>query len=98
MNEDTAAFFELQTAKRFVTLVGIVGATLLLDAAIVALYLVTNDRIRFALIAIYISLFAVSVSVLRDAKRPEMFAATAAYAAVLVVFVSGDLGSGSSKS
>jgi hypothetical protein len=62
------------------------------------LYLVTNDRIRFALIAIFISLFAVAVSVLSDARRPEMFAATAAYAAVLVVFVSGDLSSGGPKS
>ncbi|OAL07678.1 hypothetical protein IQ06DRAFT_264843 [Phaeosphaeriaceae sp. SRC1lsM3a] len=96
-NEDVPAYFASRTVKRLVTFVGIIGATLLLEAAIVALYLVTNDRSRFALIAVFISLFAIAVSVLSNARRPEMFAATAAYAAVLVVFVSGDLSSGGPK-
>lgn len=98
LQEDAPAYYASQTVKRLLTFVGIVGATQLLEAAIVTLYLVTNDRIRFALIAIFISLFAVAVSVLSDARRPEMFAATAEYAAVLVVFVSGDLSSGKPKS
>jgi hypothetical protein len=34
--------------------------------------------------------FALSITLLTGASRPEIFAATAAYAAVLVVFVSGD--------
>ena len=37
-------------------------------------------------------LFAVCVGWLANAKRDQTFAATAAYAAVLVVFVSGTLG------
>lgn len=49
------------------------------------------------MIAAFTVLFAVSVGLLTNAKRVEIFAATAAYAAVLVVFVSGDLG-GSAKS
>jgi hypothetical protein len=97
-SEDAPAYYASRTVKRLVTFIGIVGATLLLEAAIVALYLVTNDRIRFALIAVFISLFAVSISVLSNARRPEMFAATAAYAAVLVVFVSGNISSGGTKS
>ena len=83
---------------RTITFIGIIGATLLLEAAIVTLYLVTNDRIRFALIAVFISLFGAAISLLSNARRAEMFAATAAYAAVLVVFVSGDLSSGGPKS
>jgi hypothetical protein len=58
------------------------------------LYLVTNDRIRFVLIAVFTALFAAVVSLFSNARRAEMFAATAAYAAVLVVFVSGNLNSG----
>lgn len=37
-------------------------------------------------------LFATCVGWLTNAKRDQIFAATAAYAAVLVVFVSGTLG------
>jgi len=36
-------------------------------------------------------LFAVAVGWLTNARRDQIFAATAAYAAVLVVFVSGSL-------
>lgn len=39
-------------------------------------------------------LSAAGIGLPSNAKRSEMFAATAAYAAVLVIFVSGDLGRG----
>lgn len=41
--------------------------------------------------------FALTLGLLTNAHRQEVFAATAAYAAVLVVFVSGDLASSSSS-
>lgn len=72
--------------------ISIVMAALLLEGAIVALYLVTNPRIRLGLIALFMVLFALGIGLLSNAKRSEMFAATAAYAAILVVFVSGNLG------
>jgi hypothetical protein len=40
----------------------------------------------------FILLFAVSMRISTTATRDSIFAATAAYAAVLIVFVSGDLG------
>lgn len=40
----------------------------------------------------YTILFASSVTVCTNARRAEISAATAAYAAVLIVFVSGELG------
>lgn len=43
-----------------------------------------------ALIAFFMLLFAGSVQLLTSARRAEVFAATAAYAAVLVVFLSGN--------
>ena len=48
------------------------------------------------MIAGFTVLFAASVGLLTNAKRAEMFASTAAYAAVLVVFVSGDFRDASS--
>ena len=77
--------------QKVVTVLSIIGATLLLEVGIVALYLVRSDRTRFGLIAAFVSLFAAAVSFLSNASRAEMFAATAAYTAVLVVFVSGNL-------
>ena len=46
------------------------------------------------LMAMFMVLFAISVAVLTNAKRAEIFASTAAYAAVLVVFASSPLASG----
>lgn len=40
----------------------------------------------------YTILFAFSVALCTNARRAEVFTATAAYAAVLVVFFSGELG------
>lgn len=42
-------------------------------------------------------LFAICVGWLTNARRDQIFAATAAYAAVLVVFVSGTLGGASNS-
>ncbi|KAH6860512.1 hypothetical protein B0T12DRAFT_454589 [Alternaria alternata] len=61
-------------------------AALLLIGAVVVLYNVTSPNWRLGLIATFTSLFAGSVGLLTNARRAELFAATAAYAAVLVVF------------
>ena len=65
-----------------------------LFGAIYNLYYVTNERGRLGLIAGYTVAFALCVGLLTNARRSEVFGACAAYAAVLVVFVSGNLGSG----
>jgi hypothetical protein len=75
-----------------VALINYAVAAALFIGAIVALYIVTNPKTRLALVGSFIFLFALSVGLLTDARRPEIFAATAAYAAVLVVFISGNLG------
>jgi len=68
-------------------------AAILLIGAIVNLYLVTNDNLRLILIAVYTGFFAATVGLLTSARRAEVYGSTAAYAACLVVFVSGNLGS-----
>ena len=88
-------------------MISVVMAAILLIGAIVSLYfcklrkfrarielivnVVHNPHVRLGLLAFWTVLFSLSVSILSTAKRSEIFASTAAYAAVLVVFVSGDL-------
>ncbi|KAG7284292.1 hypothetical protein NEMBOFW57_010661 [Staphylotrichum longicolle] len=67
-------------------------AAILLLGAIVTLRLLTEENTRLGLIALFTVLFAASVGILTNARRAEIFAATAANAAVLVVFMSSDPG------
>lgn len=68
----------------------------MLFGAMYNLYYVTDEEKRLALIAGYTVAFAVCVGLVTNERRSEVFAACAAYAAVLlVVFVSGNLGSAS---
>ena len=75
-----------------VAIVSTIVAALLLIGAIISLYFVKPPGKRLAMIAGYTVAFSLSVSLFTNAKRAEIFAASAAYAAVLVVFVSGELG------
>ena len=67
---------------------------MLLIGAIVALNYVQSQVWKMALVAIFTVMFAGSVGLLTSARRQEIFATTAAYAVVLVVFVSGKPGVG----
>jgi uncharacterized membrane protein YjjB (DUF3815 family) len=93
---------------RAVAVLSILVAAVLLISSIVTLYIVTNNNIRLGLVCLFTALFAVTVNMMSNARRAELFASTAAsvllgnfwllltnirYAAVLVVFVSGNLGS-----
>lgn len=51
-----------------------------------------RDQKKLGLIAGYTIAFATCIGLATNAKKAEVFAACAAYSAVLVVFVSGDLG------
>ncbi|KAF4853530.1 hypothetical protein CGCSCA4_v002346 [Colletotrichum siamense] len=70
----------------------LIAATLLIGS-ITGLYFAKNDTAKLGLIAFFTAVFALSVGITTNARRAEIFAGTAAYAAVLVVFVSGDLSS-----
>ncbi|KAF2671648.1 hypothetical protein BT63DRAFT_452152 [Microthyrium microscopicum] len=80
-----------------VSVISLLSATILLIGAIVSLYAVVDPKARLGMIGAYTILFATSIALLTNAKRVEVFGATAAYAAVLVVFVSGNLGGGISS-
>jgi hypothetical protein len=49
-------------------------------------------KLRLGLVALFTSLFGVIIGLLTNARRAELFALTAAYTAVLVVYVSTNLG------
>ncbi|MCJ1236228.1 hypothetical protein MMC14_004206 [Varicellaria rhodocarpa] len=75
-----------------IAIINVILAAALLFGAIYNLYYVKSNEKRLSLIAGYTVAFAICVGLLTNARRPEVFAACAAYAAVLVVFVSGNLG------
>ena len=56
----------------------------------------SRPGMKLGLIALFTVLFAAVIPLVTNARRAEVFAACAAYAAVLVVFVSGNLGGGGS--
>lgn len=78
-----------------VTALSVTIASFLLTCPIIVLYFVTNPNARLALVILFILIFALGISVSTSANRDAIFAATAAYSAVLVVFVSGDLANAS---
>ncbi len=65
---------------------------ILLAVAIVSLYFVSNPLVKLGLVVAYTALFTLTVPLLTNARRAEIYGAAAAYAAVLVVFISGNLG------
>jgi hypothetical protein len=80
-----------QRIEVFVWTLNVVLAAAFLFGAIYNLYYVQNDQKRLGLITGYTVVFALCIGLLTSARRFEVFAACAAYAAVLVVFVSGGL-------
>ena len=77
--------------RRTTRIVAVVLASILPVLSIVFLYYVHPTNIRIGLIIVFSTLFSAVVALVSDARNVEVMAATAAYAAVLVVFVSGNL-------
>ncbi|KAF0319230.1 hypothetical protein GQ607_013479 [Colletotrichum asianum] len=88
------ARFNQRSITVTVNLVTLVTAVIFLLGPIIALNFVQKRTPKLVLISVFAILFASNIGLITTAKRAEIFAATAAYAAVLVVFVSnGDLSS-----
>jgi hypothetical protein len=78
--------------KLVVGSINIILAAAMLFGSIYNLYFVNNKQKGLWLITGYTIAFALYIGLLTNARRSEVFGACAAYAAVLVVFVSGNLG------
>ena len=62
--------------------------TALLTLPVILLYVVnTSNGVKVAILLLFVLLFSMALLTMTNAKRHEAFAATAAYAAVLVVFL-----------
>ncbi|KAI1430194.1 hypothetical protein F5Y12DRAFT_6913 [Xylaria sp. FL1777] len=80
----------IRAGDKIVTVV----SCLLITVPIVILNYVTTTALRLVLIIVFTLIFSLALAFMSDAKRKEIFAATAAFVAVQVVFV----GSGGSVS
>lgn len=80
-------YYSERHVSRLVTVVTVIAASLLIEAAVVALYLIKNEALRLAMIAVFTSVFAASLALMTDGRRTDIILATAACAAVLVAFV-----------
>ena len=91
--EHGTAYISERSVSRFVAILSTILAAVLLFGAIISLYFVKNETALLGMVGGWTVLFASCVGLLTNARRDQIFGSTAAYAAVLVVFVSGNLGS-----
>ncbi len=83
--------FSDHRVRRTTRVVAVVLSSILPVLSIVILYYVHSTDVHIGLIIVFSTLFSAVVALVSDARNVEVMAATAAYAAVLVVFVSGNL-------
>ncbi|OJD28661.1 uncharacterized protein BKCO1_1230003 [Diplodia corticola] len=79
-----------QSVERVVSAISSILAAIFLIGAVLGLYFVESQHARLGMLCGFTLAFAGSLALLTNARRQEVFATTAAYAAVLVVFLSGD--------
>ncbi|KAF2796525.1 hypothetical protein K505DRAFT_359259 [Melanomma pulvis-pyrius CBS 109.77] len=84
---DRTTIYEYHHVIQTVAEIGMTLADILLIGAILGFNAVTNSKARLGLVAMYALLIPLNVALLTNARRAEVFAATPAYAAVLVVLV-----------
>ncbi|OCL02415.1 hypothetical protein AOQ84DRAFT_423003 [Glonium stellatum] len=94
-NREDLYYYPDSTIRHIVSFASVLLAAVLLVGAIASLYFVTSPAAKMGLLAGFTTLFAGSIGLLTNARRVDIYAATAAYTAVLVVFI-GNVGPGSS--
>jgi hypothetical protein len=87
-----STYISESSIARCVAIVSSILSAILLFGSVVSLYFVQNPYALLGMLGGWTVLFAACVGLLTNAKRDQVFGATAAYCAVLVVFVSGTLG------
>lgn len=95
-NHAGIGFFDTRQVTHIITVLSSCIAVGMLAGSIWALYAVESTVIRLGLVFVFIVVFAAMLNVLTTASRDAIFAATAGFAAVLVVFLSRDTRDGCS--
>ncbi|KAK8002563.1 hypothetical protein PG989_002282 [Apiospora arundinis] len=90
----TSVVISERSVDKATTVLSSILSAMVLFGSIVSLYFVQNPYALLGMVGGWTILFAVCVGVLTNAKRDQIFAATAAFAAVLVVFVGESLDKG----
>ena len=85
-------YYPEKTIGRFVDTISVIWSILLILGPIYFFYFVKDQKAVLGMLSAFVTAFGLSVGLFTNARRAEVFAAAAAYAAVLVVFVSGPLG------
>ncbi|KAH6989499.1 hypothetical protein BKA56DRAFT_256686 [Ilyonectria sp. MPI-CAGE-AT-0026] len=80
--------FNEDSITRAVNVATVIVAAFFLIGTMVGFYFMKSTVLKLVMIAVFTTLFAGSLALVTNARRAEIFASTAAYAAVLVVFVS----------
>ncbi|KAI0380112.1 hypothetical protein F5Y04DRAFT_282241 [Hypomontagnella monticulosa] len=82
--------YEESLLSSVISIITIVAASVLPLLSIVVLYVVETEPIRLGILIIFSSCFALALALMTSARKVEIFAATAAYAAVNVVFLTNN--------
>ncbi|TVY18730.1 hypothetical protein LARI1_G002861 [Lachnellula arida] len=85
--DGATTYISERSVSHFVAIFSTVLAAIMLFGAIISLYIVKNPHALLGMLSGWTVLFAACVGLLTNARRDQIFGATAAYAAVLVVFI-----------
>ncbi|KAF4630763.1 hypothetical protein G7Y89_g7374 [Cudoniella acicularis] len=84
-------YFSEKHLTRAVQFLSVIFSALALTGAIISLHYIKHTEWRFGALGGFLLMFTLIVGTLTNAKTSEMFGATAAFAAVLVVFIATGL-------
>jgi len=89
--DQTIGFVSDEKVTQLVRLLAISLSSVLPIVSIVVLYVIKHAAVRLGVIVIFSVLCSLALATLTNARNVEILGTTAAYAAVQVVFVSGNL-------
>ncbi|KAK6541920.1 hypothetical protein TWF694_007696 [Orbilia ellipsospora] len=88
-NSENVLYYSETAIDLFVTLVCTLLAIIVLVGSMTTLFFVKSQGVRLGLVWVFTFLFAVSIFLMAKLSKGEIFLATAAYCAILVVYISG---------
>ena len=88
VDSEQVKYYSSRHVSRLVTVITVLAASLVIEGAVVSLYVLEDQSVKLGLLSVFTSLFAASLAVMTEGRRTDIILATAACAAILVVFVS----------
>ncbi|KAK6353970.1 hypothetical protein TWF730_008390 [Orbilia blumenaviensis] len=87
-NSDNVLYYSETAIDLFVTIICTLLAIVVLVGSMTTLYFVESKGLRLGLVWVFTFLFAISIFLMANLSKGEIFLATAAYCAILVVYIS----------